>query len=96
MMTGTSSTRFFPRLLAAQGAISRRVPAPHSGATACGLPKANLDQPIKRLTLVLSSERMRVLLLREQGRRAFEQPDIVLLDLAQMRQQGSRQNRRDP
>ena len=81
--------QILPRLLAAQGAISRRVPAPHSGHRLAGVPKANLDEAIKRLTFVLKRPEREVLLLREQGRRTFEQSDIVFFDRAQLCQQGS-------
>ena len=51
--------QIFPGLLATQGAISRRVPAPHSGRRLARVPKAHLDEAIKRLTFVLKRSRTR-------------------------------------
>src|SRR5208282_3853206 len=75
------------RLLAPQGAVGGRVPAVHGGGNLARLPKTQFRQPIERLALALRRRERQVLLLGEQGRRTLEQPDIVRLDLAQMRQQ---------
>ena len=78
-----------PRLLAAQGAVSGRVPALHRGGNLARLPKTHFRQPIERLALALRRRERQILPLREQGGRALKQPDIMRLDFAQMRQQHS-------
>ena len=45
--------QIFARLLAAQRAVSGRVPAPHGGRSLARLPKTHLDKAIERLAFVL-------------------------------------------
>ena len=86
---GNQLGQIFPRLFAAQGAIAAAVPAPHGGGNFARLAKAHFREPIERLAagVALARRERQVLLLRKQGRRAFEQLDVMPFDRAQMRQQ---------
>ena len=75
-------------LLAAQRPVFPRPPAAHRGRDVLRLPETQHRQPVERVALDVGADEREVLLLGEEGRRALEQPDIVLLDLVQMDQQG--------
>ena len=76
------------RLLAAQRPVFPRPPAAHRGRDLLRLPKTQDRQPIERIALDVGADEREVLLLGKEGRRALEQPYIVLLNLVQMDQQG--------
>ena len=75
-------------LLAAQRPVFPCPPAAHRGGDVLRLPETQHRQPVERIALDVGADEREVLLLGEEGRRAFEQSDIVLLDLVQMNQQG--------
>ena len=83
-------------LLAAQRPVFPCPPAAHRGGDVLRLPETQHRQPIERVALDVGADEREVLLLGEEGRRALEQSDIVLLDLVQMNQQSCRRNRRGP
>src|SRR6202035_1764890 len=74
-------------LLAAQRPVFPGPPAAHRGGNVLWLPKAQHRQPVEGVALDVGADEREVLLLGEEGWRALEQSDIMLLDFVQMNQQ---------
>ena len=74
----------FTRLFSAQPAIEALAPAVHRAGDLARLPKTHRRQAVERLAVAFRAYE-RKLLLAGRRRRALEQPDIMPLDRAQMR-----------
>src|SRR5690348_1704910 len=73
------------RLFAVQAAIDRRAPARHRLGDLLRPAEAEFGQAIERVALALGRVERKLLLLGEESRLAFEQPDVMALDHTQLR-----------